>query len=213
MLSFFQRDVLGEIFDLNESVSGVFRPTLAFGSALVHIGVKRGRSRGGSTPPPPPIIWRGANIPFAPLPIIHPHLPSVSMLNSRKIDHKCTKLICVPFISFEGTSESILFNFIRNFAILSVFNVRNVFDTDWGRGAPISLSPAKSLPPPPHTHTHPSILNLGFPIFIWFIRQNNYNKSITLKTRTNHSKTLNIYFYLFSNFYFEARQRAKWAAT
>ena len=38
----------------------------------------------------------------------------------------CTNLIDLPFILFEGISKSILFNSILNFAILSVFNVRNV---------------------------------------------------------------------------------------
>ena len=37
-----------------------------------------------------------------------------------------TILICVPFILFEGISNSLLFNSVLNLAISSVFNVRNV---------------------------------------------------------------------------------------
>ena len=59
-------------------------------------------------------------------PIIHPHFPLMSMLNSKKRDHKCTNLIYVPFILFESISKSILFHSILYYAIASVFNVRNV---------------------------------------------------------------------------------------
>ena len=40
--------------------------------------------------------------------------------------HTCTDLIYVPFILFEGISKSILFNSVLNFAISSVFSMRNV---------------------------------------------------------------------------------------
>ena len=41
-----------------------------------------------------------------------------------KLDHKCTNLIYVPFILFEGIPKSILISSFLKFAI--VFNVRNV---------------------------------------------------------------------------------------
>ena len=66
-----------------------------------------------------------------------------------QLDHKCTNLIYVPFILFEGISKSILFNSILNFAILSVFNVRNVIIWHWfGAGARSVYSQQKVWPPP-----------------------------------------------------------------
>ena len=100
----------------------------------------RRRKRGDQGAGRPPIILeRGAAYPLAPSPII--------------------QFKYVPIILFEGISKSKLFN---NFAILSVFNVRNVIIWHWlGAGAPISLQPAKSLASPPsphpsiqHTHIH-----------------------------------------------------------
>ena len=53
-------------------------------------------------------------------------------------------------------------------------------------------------------------------ILLWFIRQNSYNKSITLQNKNKplkQIKTLNIYIYPFSDFFYhKARERAKWAA-
>ena len=42
------------------------------------------------------------------------------------IDKNIKMAVAQPFILVEGISKSILFYFILNFAILSVFNVRNV---------------------------------------------------------------------------------------
>ena len=85
-------------------------------------------------PPPPPkkkkkkkknTHLEGGNIPFG-----TPNNPLTFSFNvyvkQPKLDHKCNNLIYVPFILFEGISKSMLFNSILNFAILSVFKVRNV---------------------------------------------------------------------------------------
>ena len=74
-----------------------------------------------------------------------------------KLDHKCTNLIYVPFILFEGISKSILFNSILSCAILQVFNVRNVvIGTNWGRGLRSVYSRRKVWPPlAPHQYSEP----------------------------------------------------------
>ena len=103
-------------------------------SGKSHIGIGRGGASPPSLPPPPPPppppnnFGGGPIYPLAPHP--SPRKPTHIFLQclceAVKLDHKCTNLIYVPIILFEGTSKSILFNSILNFAILSVLNVRNV---------------------------------------------------------------------------------------
>ena len=87
----------------------------------------RRRKRG---PGPPPIVLEegGGNIPFAVSqpPIIQPHFPSTSMCEPVKARSQMYQFNICTFSLFEGISKSILFNSVLNFAILSVFNVRNV---------------------------------------------------------------------------------------
>ena len=54
------------------------------------------------------------------------------------------------FFLFEGISKSILFNFILNFAISSVFNVRNVIIWHWlGAGDSDQFITSEKFAPPP----------------------------------------------------------------
>ena len=80
-------------------------------------------------PPPPSIILEGAggNIPFGP-PIIHPFFSLQCLCETVKTRSQKYQFIYMyaRFILFEGISKSILFNSILNFAISSVFSVRNV---------------------------------------------------------------------------------------
>ena len=62
----------------------------------------------------------------------------------------------IYFHLFDDISKSILFNSILSFATLRVFNVRYVIIWHWlGARAPISLQPAKSLPPLPPVNPPP----------------------------------------------------------
>ena len=56
-------------------------------------------------------------------------------------------LINIPFILSEGISKSKLLNSILNFAILSVFNVRNVLIE--GQRTQSIYNQRKACPPPP----------------------------------------------------------------
>ena len=119
----------------------------------------------------------------------------------KKLDHKCTSLIYVTFILFGGISKSILFRSILKFAILSVFNVRNVII--WhclGAEAPISLqlekicTPTCRLPPPsilklPPRHTQYSkpTYAYGFVVFSPRIPVLSDNEQETMKGRMQSS--------------------------
>ena len=65
----------------------------------------------------------------------------------------------VPFILFEGVSKSVLFYRVLNFAILSVFNVRNVIiwhRMGGGGSDQFTVSEKTGLPlPPPPQYSEP----------------------------------------------------------
>ena len=94
------------------------------------IGVGTGGAEGGGGGTGPPIILEGGGgqhtLRHSPPPNNPPTFSFNIYLKQQKLDHKCTNLIYVPFILFEGISKSVHFNSILNFAILLVFNVRNV---------------------------------------------------------------------------------------
>ena len=82
------------------------------------------RRKKGAERPGPQLFWRGVKRSTYPLAPNNP--PTFSCNVDVKLDYKCTHLIYVPFILFEGISRSMLFSSTLNFAILSVFSVRNV---------------------------------------------------------------------------------------
>ena len=111
---------------------------------------KRGGCRGAS--PLPPIIFEGGNIPSAP----PPNNPPTFSFN---VYHKCTNLIYVPFILFEGISKSILFNsnlnfaayfsililiLLYNFAVLEMYYLALI-----GGGGSDQLTASEKFAPPP----------------------------------------------------------------
>ena len=117
------------------------------------IGIGRGGWAGG-----PSISLKGEpTYPLAPS-IIHHIFLQCLCETVKKLDHKCTNLIfniCTFFILFKGISKSKLFNSILNFAILSVFNVKNAIIWHIGGGgydqftASKKFAPLASPPPPP----------------------------------------------------------------
>ena len=122
------------------------------------IGIGRGRGgagRGGQPPNNSITLGGGGggNIPFAP----PPNNPSILFssnvyVTQLKLDRKCTKLMYVPFILFEGISKSILINSILNFAILSVSFQREMcsyLELIGGRRSSDQFTAGEKFAPPP----------------------------------------------------------------
>ena len=73
-------------------------------------------------------VW-GGNIPFCPPPITHPTFSSNACETVKTRSQKSVSVsLSVPSILFEEIAKSTLFNSFLNFAILSVFNMRNIIN-------------------------------------------------------------------------------------